>query len=71
MGEETAARYRAQWLGAETQVLLEERCDGLWRGYTPEYIPVTVPDCPRCGQGVLLQVKLTGEAGEFMTGEIL
>ncbi len=45
-GAETAARlHRAwleSWLGETLPVLFEEEKDGLWRGYTPNYIEVLV-----------------------------
>ena len=71
LGEEVAARYQAQWLGRETDVLLEERCADGWVGYTPEYIRVTVPECPACRQGALLHVRLIDMEGDGMRGEIL
>ena len=71
LGEETAAAYQRQWLGRESTVLLEERDDGFWHGYTPEYIPVTVADCPLCAQGKLVTVRLTAASPEGMTGEII
>ena len=71
LGEEVAARYQAQWLSRETDVLLEERCADGWVGYTPEYIRVTVPECPACRQGALLHVRLIDMEGDGMRGEIL
>ncbi|MDD6051001.1 MAG: hypothetical protein PUC00_06990, partial [Clostridiales bacterium] len=71
LGEETAAAYQRQWLGRESTVLLEERDDGFWHGYTPEYIPVTIADCPLCAQGKLVTVRLTAASPEGMTGEII
>ncbi|MDD6050782.1 MAG: tRNA (N(6)-L-threonylcarbamoyladenosine(37)-C(2))-methylthiotransferase MtaB [Clostridiales bacterium] len=71
LGEETADAYQRQWLGKESTVLLEERIDGCWHGYTPEYIPVTIPDGPACAQGKLVTVRLTAASPEGMTGEII
>lgn len=71
LGEETAAAYQQQWLGQTSTVLIEEQLDGLWHGYTPEYIPVTIPDCPACIPGRIVTVRLTGISGEGMTGEII
>ena len=71
LGEKLSAAYQTQWLGKESEVLLEEHLPEGWVGYTPEYIRVTVPDCPVCGQGVSLPVRLTEIDGEGMKGEIL
>lgn len=69
IGEETAAAYQQQWLGRESTVLLEEKLDGQWFGYTPEYIPVLISDCPACQQGALLPVKLTAITESAMLAE--
>ena len=71
VGEETARAYQEKWLGLETEVLLEEPCEGGWGGYTPEYIHVTVPDCPLCAQGVSLPVRLTAITDSGMAGEMI
>lgn len=71
IGEETAAAYRQQWLGQTSAVLLEEKQDDRWFGYTPEYIPVTLPDCAACAQGRILPVRLTAITGEGMTAELI
>ena len=71
LGEETARAWQTQWLGRTAPVLVEEQVDGWWLGYTPEYIPVALPDCPRCRPGSLLEVLLTGMREDGMTGELL
>ena len=71
LGEETAAAYQAQWLGRESTVLIEERIGGLWHGYTPEYIPVTLPDCPACAPGRMVNVRLTASCPEGMTADVI
>ncbi|MGN1021794.1 MAG: tRNA (N(6)-L-threonylcarbamoyladenosine(37)-C(2))-methylthiotransferase MtaB [Aristaeellaceae bacterium] len=70
LGEETARAYRESWLGLSAPVLLEERTADGWVGYTPEYIQVTLPDCPACRQGLLVDVRLTALRDEGMAGEI-
>jgi len=59
--------YHTQWVGQTVSVLFEEEKDGLWEGYTPEYIHVTAAD--GC-QGKILPVKITGVTDEGLTGEI-
>ena len=71
LGEETAAAYQAQWVGKESTVLIEEKIGSLWHGYTPEYIPVTIADCPACVPGRIVTVRLTNPTAEGMTGEII
>ena len=71
LGEETAAAYQAQWVDKISTVLIEEMIGGLWHGYTPEYIPVTIADCPACVPGRIVSVRLTNPTAEGMTGEII
>ena len=52
-------------------MLLEEKHDGVWTGYTPEYIAVSVPDCPACRQGALLNIRLTADLGDAMVCELV
>ncbi len=70
LGEETARAYREMWLGETAPVLVEERLGDAWVGYTPEYIQVTLPDCPACSQGALLDARLTAITPEGMRGEL-
>ncbi|MBR3764991.1 MAG: tRNA (N(6)-L-threonylcarbamoyladenosine(37)-C(2))-methylthiotransferase MtaB [Clostridia bacterium] len=71
LGEETAAAYQQQWLGHSATVLIEEKRSGGWFGYTPEYIPVTLPDCPLCTPGEILPVVLTAITPDGMAAELL
>ncbi len=71
LGEETAAAYQAQWLGKISTVLIEEKIGDMWHGYTPEYIPVTIADCPACVPRRIVTVRLTESTAEGMTGEIV
>ena len=52
-------------------MLIEERIGDCWHGYTPEYIPVTIADCPACEPGQIVKVRLTTSSAEGMTGEII
>ena len=69
VGEETSRAYRERWLGRQAQVLVEDLHGGLFSGYTPEYIHVTVSDCPRLRSGETVTVRLTGLTKDGMTGE--
>ena len=71
LGDEVARAYRERWIGREVSVLIEEQDGkGNWLGYTPEYIQVTLPDCPACHQGAMLPVRLTALNKDGMTGEL-
>ena len=68
VGEETARRWEQRWIGRTAEVLLEVCRDGFWHGYTPEYIPVRVPDAPGLSQGAIIPVCLRDPDAEGMTG---
>lgn len=71
LGETTARAYQESWLEQTAPVLLEDRdAEGRWLGYTPEYIQVSLVDCPACRSGTMLNVRLTACTPEGMTGEI-
>lgn len=67
LGEETAKAYYEKWLGQTTFVLFEEEKNGMWEGYTPEYLHVTAKDGR---QGQILPVRITGLTAEGLTSEI-
>jgi len=72
LGETTARSYQESWLGRTAPVLLEEQDEaGNWLGYTPEYIQVTLPDCPARRSGAVVTARLTAIDGEGMKGELV
>ena len=58
--------YLAQFLGQTLPVLFEEEKDGLWRGHTPNYIPVAVPGENLHNQ--VREVRLEGVQNGIVTG---
>ncbi len=67
LGDELARRYHEGFLGRTVPVLLEERHpESGVVGYTPEYIPVTVPEG---APGNVVRVRLTSLTDEGMAGE--
>ena len=72
LGDTTAHAYQESWLGHTSPVLLEEQnAEGNWLGYTPEYIQVTLPDCPACHSGAVVTARLAAIDGEGMKGELV
>ena len=69
LGNEVAQKYLESWLNQHSVILLEEKKLGLWEGYTPEYIRVTVPPDFEGESGKLVPVRLTGYTSEGMTAE--
>ena len=67
IGSDLSKAYRNSCVGLETEVLPEEKVDGSWTGYTPEYIRVYI----RSGSvepGSPLPVKLVSLQDDGMAG---
>ena len=60
------------WIGLETDLLPEEKVDGCWEGYTPEYIRVRLDQAASCHSGVPVRVRLLlGIIPGGMRGELI
>ena len=69
LGNRVARRYLESWLNEIVELLPEEKVNGRWEGYTPEYIRVTLaPDSP-CRSGIPCRVRLTGLTPGGMSAE--
>lgn len=66
LGRRTARTYCESLLQTVQPVLFETAEEGVSRGYTPQYMEVTVPDAPL---GEIVTVRLTELAGEGFRGE--
>lgn len=61
--------WLTHWLGQTVPVLFEEEKDGLWRGYTPQYVEVRVPSAQPL-HNEIHPVTLTAVGGEVVFGGI-
>ena len=72
IGHETAAAYMTAWQGKTVRVLLEDVEDGLFAGYTPEYIRVVVEGSENRTSGEEVSVLLQSVADDtHMRGVIV
>ena len=55
-------------MGRAAEVLVEERRDGLWRGYSSEYIRYSLRGSARRGE--LVQAVADEVAGDGVTGRV-
>ena len=69
-GKETAEAYMREQIGRTVQVLPEDQKDGIFRGYTPEYIAVYLRDS-RVESGKPVDVRLTGLFEDGMLGNLV
>jgi len=61
--------YLAQFMGTTLPVLFEEEKDGLWRGHTPNYIPVAVKS--ECLHNQVREVLLEREERGTLFGTLI
>lgn len=67
LADELALAFHTRQIGRQQVVLLEKkRADGLFEGYSPEYVPVRLPDRPGLQTG-----EITIVSGVQATNEIL
>ena len=68
-GRIAAEAYHKAQVGRTVLVLPEDQEDGIFRGYTPEYIPVYLRDS-RVKSGEMVRVRLTGLFEDGMLGTL-
>ena len=71
LGNRIAGEYLKTWLGRESVLLPEEKVNGCWEGYTPEYIRVRLDPSARCEQGVPVRILLDQVCPRRMGGKII
>ncbi len=67
--EAAALAARRATLGREAEVLVEERRDGLWRGYSSEYVRFSLRGAARRGE--LVRVVADETTADGVTGRVL
>ncbi|HIC95564.1 TPA: tRNA (N(6)-L-threonylcarbamoyladenosine(37)-C(2))-methylthiotransferase MtaB [Candidatus Bipolaricaulota bacterium] len=73
LGVELGRRVREGYLGRRLEVLVEERAgDGLWRGWSENYIDVHLLPSTEKGlrPGEVVEVKIRGVKEEYLLGEV-
>ena len=71
LGREVARQYMDSWIGLETVVLPERIENGLWEGYSPEYVRVSFKNSRNCEANRPVLVRLTEADSRGMRGEII
>ncbi|MBN1953445.1 MAG: tRNA (N(6)-L-threonylcarbamoyladenosine(37)-C(2))-methylthiotransferase MtaB [Anaerolineae bacterium] len=69
LGERLAARFRQQHVGQEIDVLWERGQNGRWRGWTDNYLPVTVA-LQADLHNRITRTRMVGTANNVLIGEI-
>ncbi len=71
LGNETALCYNRRWIGRVVEVLPEEKTDGCWEGYTPEYLRVRLNPEAECCSGVPVSVLLKSFSPRYLGGVMI
>ena len=71
LGNCVSRKYLESWTGMESTLLPEERIDGCWEGYTPEYIRVRLRKEDRCKSGEPVRIRLLKAGSRVMNAEII
>ena len=72
VGKDLTEAYRRRQLGGLREVLLEEqRPDGRWEGYTPEYVHALVEDGETCSRGRIVTLRADRLTREGIAGAVV
>ncbi len=71
LGNRVSHRYLEKWIGRDVEIIPEEKINGCWEGYTPEYIRVTLHPEAVCRNGQPVCVRLESLTSRGMRGIIL
>ena len=71
LGRDVASDYLSAWVGRETMIIPEEKINGCWEGYTPEYIRVRLFKEECCIPGRPVFVRLLNSDPPVMYGKII
>jgi len=68
LGKEVSFCYQRQWIGRETLVLPEEKAEGYWEGYSPEYLRVRLEAGMECVPGEPVKVFVQDVTPRYLRG---
>ena len=71
VGNEVALCWNRRWIGRETILLPEEKTDGCWEGYSPEYLRIRLDSGAVCTPGVPVRVRITSVSPRMIGGVVI
>ena len=71
VGNEVALSWNRRWIGRETVLLPEEKTDGCWEGYSPEYLRIRLDSGAVCTPGVPVRVRITSVSPRMIGGVVI
>ena len=71
LGRQVALCYQRQWIGRETVILPEEKVNGCWEGYSPEYLRIRLNPEAECISGEPVHVRIQDVSPRVLGGVII
>ena len=71
LGRQVALCYQRQWIGRETVILPEEKVNGCWEGYSPEYLRIRLNPEAVCISGEPVRVRIQDVSPRVLGGVII
>ena len=71
LGKEVALCWQRQWTGRETVLLPEEKVDGCWEGYSPDYLRIRLRPDDGCVSGEPVRVRIVSVSPRLIGGVII
>ena len=71
LGRQVALCYQRQWINRNTVLLPEEKVDGCWEGYSPEYLRIRLDPESVCKSGQPVTVKIQAVSPRYLRGVII
>lgn len=71
LGRQVALCYQRQWIGRETVILPEEKVNGCWEGYSPEYLRIRLNPEAVCISGEPVRVRIQDVSPRLLGGVII
>lgn len=68
VGKETALCFQRRWTGRETVLLPEEKVEGCWEGYSPEYLRIRLRPEDVCTAGEPVRVRIQSVSPDYLNG---
>ena len=71
LGSQVSLNYQRQWIGKTSVLLPEQKIDGCWEGYTPEYLRVRLNPEAACIPGEPVNILIRSVSPRSLGGVIL
>ena len=71
VGRKAAMAYNRTWEGQISELIPEEKVEGSWEGYTPEYLRIRLRPEDECISGKPVRIRINSAEQPVLTGQII